>query len=165
AGARVTAVDRARDYLGRLRAKRLAGVEIVEADVEHFAAGRPFDHVVATSLVRELADPEAFVRRCRDHLSAAGLLHVSLQNPLSIHRLVGVEMGLIDSPEAVSDRGRAYDTLRMLDGEALERLGTAAGLRCVHRQGVLLKPLPNDRMAALPDKMIEGFIRAARHFP
>src|SRR4051794_9705760 len=165
AGAHVVAVDRAADYLARLAAKHLAGVELIEADVERFSDQRRFDHVIATNLVHELSDPEAFVSRCRDQLRPAGLLHVSLQNPQSIHRLVGMEMGLIASADEISDRGKAYDTLRLFDRHGLEQLGVGAGLRCVHHQGVLLKPLPNDRMAELPDDMIAGFLRAARHFP
>ena len=165
AGATVVAVDRSTDYLARLRAKQLAGVDVIEADVEHFSTDGRFDHVVATNLVHELSDPAAFVARCRDHLRPAGLLHLSLQNPRSIHRLVGLEMGLIASADEVSDRGRAHDTLQLFDRDGLERLAAGAGLRCVHHQGVLLKPLPNERMAALPDELIVGFMRAARHFP
>src|SRR5437763_7965583 len=78
AGARVTAVDRSTEYLDRLRAKQLVGVDVAEADVESFAAGRRFDHVVATNLVHELDDPAGFVRLCCDHLQPAGLMHLSL---------------------------------------------------------------------------------------
>lgn len=165
AGAMVVAVDREPKYLDRARRRGLAGVELVRDDVEDFRSDHRFDHVVATNLVHEVTDPDRFFARCRDHLQPRGHFHVSLQNPDSIHRLVGKAAGLIDDLTDISHRGIEYSTMRMLRADDLVRMGLAAGLRCVHRGGVMLKPVPNDLMAAMPDATLQAFVDAAHLFP
>jgi hypothetical protein len=98
-------------------------------------------------------------------MAPGGVLHLSVQNPRSIHRLVAMEMGLIGDPREISGRGERFATLRMWDAEDLIELAWEAGLRTVAREGVMLKPLPNDMMAALPEDVLDGFERAARHLP
>jgi 2-polyprenyl-3-methyl-5-hydroxy-6-metoxy-1,4-benzoquinol methylase len=164
-GARVTAVDHDETYLQRTASRALAGVETQQGDVIRIRVHREFDHVVATNIVHEVDDVPAFLANCRRHLRPAGLLHVSLQNPASIHRLVGREMGVIADLNAVSVRGAEYHTLRMFTADELASIVERAGFRVVHREGVLLKPLPNALMAQLPEAMIRGFIRAAKHAP
>lgn len=165
AGATVVGVDRAGPYLDRARARGLANADFVQGDVEDFARGAPYEHVVATNLIHEVPDAAAFLARCRDRLGASGLLHLSLQNPHSIHRLVAQDLGMISDLHEISARGRQFSTLRLYDGDELEAMGEAAGLTCAERRGIMLKPLPNDLMAQLPDQVLEGFVAVAHHFP
>jgi 2-polyprenyl-3-methyl-5-hydroxy-6-metoxy-1,4-benzoquinol methylase len=165
AGASVVAVDRSAAYLDRARGRGLPDVTFVEADIGTLDLGRTFAHVVAANVAHEVPNLDAFLGVCRAHMARDGLLHVSLQNPQSIHRLVGLEMGVVASVRDVSARGREFETLRLLEASELADAGRRAGLRCVHRGGVMLKPLPNDLMATLPEPLLEGFLGAARHLP
>lgn len=165
AGASVVGVDHAPAYLARAQQRGLADARFVRSDLLELDLPERFDHVVAANVVHEVPDPAALFAIATRHLAPGGELHVSLQNPASIHRLVGREMGLIASLDEVSDRGRAYDTIEVLDVERLTSLGAGAGLVVVHRGGIMLKPLPNDLMATLPDAILEGFVAAARHLP
>jgi 2-polyprenyl-3-methyl-5-hydroxy-6-metoxy-1,4-benzoquinol methylase len=167
--ARVTAVDRSEAYLDRARRRGLPGVRFVEARLEDAGweeeVGPGFDHVLACNLIHELPDPLDALTRAAGLLGAGGVMHVSVQNPRSIHRLVAMEMGLIDDASDISGRGHRYATLRIWDVDQLIELAWDAGLRVVAREGVMLKPLPNDMMAALPEDVLDGFERAARHLP
>lgn len=167
AGASVVAVDHSPAYLERAADRCLPAVEWIEADVESHVQteDRRFDHVVATNLVHELADPLAFVGAAAACLRPSGHLHLTLQNPRSLHRLVAVEMGLIDELDEISDRGHAFGTRRMLGRAELEQLGTANRLRVVASTGLCLKPLPNAEMARLAPAVLAGFAAAARHVP
>jgi 2-polyprenyl-3-methyl-5-hydroxy-6-metoxy-1,4-benzoquinol methylase len=164
-GASVVGVDHAVAYLDRARGRRLARTELVESDIVAVDLGRTFDHVVVANVVHEVPDPGALFSTAARHAGAGGLVHVSLQNPRSIHRLVGLEMGLIAGLDELSERGRSLDTVAVLDVDELVALGADAGLELRHRSGVMLKPLPNDLMAGLPEPMLEGFIAAAHHLP
>lgn len=169
AGAAVVGVDRSPAYLERARARGIPGARFIRADLDapgwEDAAGGPFDHVLACNLLHEVADPAALLRRAGALLAPGGHLHLTLQNPRSIHRLVAVEMGLIDDEHAISARGARFGTRGMWDADALATIAGRAGLTVRDRGGVMLKPLPNDMMAALPDAVLEGFVRAARHLP
>ena len=164
-GREVEAVDRSAPYLERLRARGLPGVTAREGDVEAVDAAGPYEHVVATNLIHELADPSAFLAACAGRLAPGGLLHVSLQNPRSLHRIIAVEMGMLGSLHELSARGERYGTRRLLDAEEVVALAAGAGLECAHREGVLVKPFDNARMATLPEELVEGLDRLARHLP
>lgn len=163
----VTGVDRSAAYLARAAARRLPRARWVNADVDAHLRGdrRRYDHVVATNLLHELDDPAAFVAAAAERLRPGGVLHLTLQNPSSIHRLVALDLGLIDDLRAISDRGRAYGTRRLLTRDELVALGTAAGLRWRVATGLCLKPLPNALMADLPPEVLDGFALAAHRLP
>lgn len=165
AGAIVHAVDRSEAYLERARARGLAHATFVQGDITELDVTDHYDHVVAANVAHEVPDLHAFLATCAARVADDGHVHVSLQNPTSIHRLLGQAMGKIESLHEVSERGRVYETLRLLDAAELAEAGAAAGMRCVHREGILLKPLPNAGMTALADELIEGFIALAREFP
>ncbi|MGD9570705.1 MAG: class I SAM-dependent methyltransferase [Thermoleophilia bacterium] len=169
AGAVVTGLDHSDAYLDRARARALPGARFERAALDgpgwEALAGDGFDHVLACSLLHEVTDPGDLLRRAAALLAPGGLVHVSLQNPQSIHRLVAVEMGLIEDAGVVSDNGRRYATRGMWDARALMDMAWAAGLATVAREGVMLKPLPNALMEALPADVLDGMERAARHLP
>ena len=164
-GVEVTAVERSPRYLALARRRGLEQATFVEADVDDFEPGRRFNHVTATALLNELPDPVGFLRRSRGWLAPGGMVHVSLPNPRSIHRMVAREMGLIEDLHTLSDRGAWLATRQILDGEALTAVGREAGLALAHREPVLLKPLTNAQLAGLPDEVIDGLDGVARHFP
>jgi 2-polyprenyl-3-methyl-5-hydroxy-6-metoxy-1,4-benzoquinol methylase len=157
AGAHVLGVDRSVTYLERARHRQLPHSEFVEGDLTAFASDRRFDHVVATNVLHEIDDPVAFLERCVAHLVPGGKVHVSLQNPSSIHRLIGLATGAITSLKQVSSEGSSLHTLELYDREDLIRLGAQVGLRCVAHRGLVLKPLPNSMMADLPQSILDGF--------
>ncbi len=169
AGARVTGIDHAETYLRRARARALPGARFVRAALEEPGwedlVGAGFAHVLACNLLHEVDDPVAVLTRARRVLAPGGLVHVSLQNPLSIHRLVALEMGLIADPAEVSDAGRRHATRAVWDAQALAAMAGRGGLVVVAREGVMLKPLPNAMMQALPGAVLDGFEAAARHLP
>lgn len=169
AGARVSAIDRSQDYLDRARERVGEGVTLIRAGLEdpgwEELVGPGFDHVLACNLIHEMDDPVALLARARDVLAEGGLVHLSLQNPASIHRLVALEMGLIEDLREISERGRRFDTLGLWSADELADLARDAGLGVVAREGVMLKPLPNAMMAELPPEVLDGFERAARHLP
>jgi 2-polyprenyl-3-methyl-5-hydroxy-6-metoxy-1,4-benzoquinol methylase len=164
-GASIVAVDREGAYLTRVGARGLERVTCRQADLERYTDDAVYDHVVATNVLHELDDPHALLVRARGWLAPGGLLHVSLQNPDSIHRLVALELGLIDSIDSVSELGSRYATRRLYTAAAFDELAVSAGLHVQRREPVLLKPLPNALMATLPEDVIAGLMRVAHRFP
>jgi len=164
-GATVTAVDHAPAYLDRARARQLPGVTFVEHDIVTVSVAERFQHVVVANVAHEVTDPAALFATAAAHLVPGGLVHITLQNPRSIHRLVGLELGQISDLSEISERGQQFETLEILDAERLESLGRSVGLVGVHRGGIMLKPLPNALMAELPTEVLEGFVLAAKHLP
>jgi 2-polyprenyl-3-methyl-5-hydroxy-6-metoxy-1,4-benzoquinol methylase len=162
----LTGVDRSPAFLDRARSRELPRCSFIEGDLDRLVdLGTEYDHIVATNVLHELADPVAFLSGCGEMLKADGLMHISLQNPSSIHRLAALELGMIDSLDEVSERGAQWGTRGLWSAEQLQELAADAGLATVSVEGVMFKPLPNALMADLPDQVIEGFVRVARHLP
>jgi 2-polyprenyl-3-methyl-5-hydroxy-6-metoxy-1,4-benzoquinol methylase len=162
-------VDRSDAFLERARARGLAAARFAVADLDALACAdldrQVYDHVLATNVLHELADPVEFLRACGDLITPTGLIHVSLQNPYSIHRVCALEMGLIGSLEEISERGSQWGTRGLWTAAELRDLGAQAGLNVHIQAGIMLKPLPNSLMSQLPDDVIEGFIRGAAQLP
>jgi len=166
-GREIVAVDRAADYLATARDRGLEGVDWQQADFsDTLPATGVHDHVVLANVLHELDEPEALLAAVAErHLALGGVLHLSLQNPQSLHRLVALEMGLIDDLSAVAANGLKYATRRLYTASELTELAASAGLELIHREGVMLKPLPNAAMNELDPAVLAGFVAAARHLP
>jgi 2-polyprenyl-3-methyl-5-hydroxy-6-metoxy-1,4-benzoquinol methylase len=162
----VLAIDRSEAYLERARERELPGASLALGDLDELPeTSERFDHILATNVLHELRDPVAFLRACRERLAVDGRVHLTLQNPRSIHRLCALELGLIDSLTEISERGAQWGTRALWSVEELQALAAQAGLGTVAREGIMLKPLPNSQMAELSEEIVEGFARAARHLP
>jgi 2-polyprenyl-3-methyl-5-hydroxy-6-metoxy-1,4-benzoquinol methylase len=162
-GAAVTALDRHEEYLARARARGLEAVRWVRAESSELDDG-PYDHVVATNVLHEQDDPDAFLADCA-RLAGPGLVHLAVPNPRSLHRLVAVEMGLIPALTELSDNSRGLGHRGHLFREEVEAMARAQGLRTVAADGVFLKPLPNADLARLDPDVLAGLARAGRHLP
>ena len=162
----IDAVERTPAYHERATARGLANATFHLADIDDYASGHRYEHVVIAHVINELPDPLAVLRRMREQfLAPGGLVHITVTNPRSLHRLIAVDMGLLEGLAALSDRGKALSTVEIFDGEALEALGADAGLTCVHREPLFLKPLTNAQLEALPEDVIAGLEKVARRFP
>jgi 2-polyprenyl-3-methyl-5-hydroxy-6-metoxy-1,4-benzoquinol methylase len=162
---RIEAVERSAAYAERARARELPRTTIHHGDIPEATPAGRFEHIVATNLINELPDPGAFLAHCAERLAAGGLLHLTANNPRSLHRLVAREMGLLEDLHAVSDRGARYPSAPLFDAETIEALARAAGLHCVHREGIVVKPLTNAQLAELPDAVIDGLDALTRELP
>ncbi|SOD71839.1 2-polyprenyl-3-methyl-5-hydroxy-6-metoxy-1,4-benzoquinol methylase [Jatrophihabitans sp. GAS493] len=159
-------VDRSEVFLDRARQRGLLGARFEVGDLDDLQVGvKRYEHLLATNVLHELADPVEFLRRCSQLLVPGGMIHITLQNPHSIHRLCALEMGLISSLDEISERGSQWGTRGLWGADELQALAERAGLSVAAREGIMLKPLPNSLMSQLPEEVIEGFIRGAVHLP
>ncbi len=164
-GRQITCIERSPIYAMQARARRLPGVEVVETLVQDLRPGLPFDHALATNLLHEFADPGAMLRLLAGLLRPGGLLHVTLPNPRSLHRLVAHHAGLLDDLCEMRLPPPNAQHFRLHHAEAFEAMARAAGLEPLSREGILVKPLPNAEMAKLPTAVLEGFDALARELP
>jgi 2-polyprenyl-3-methyl-5-hydroxy-6-metoxy-1,4-benzoquinol methylase len=153
----IVCVERSTPYVIRARARGLRNVSIVHGMIEDYQGDGAFDHVLAINLLHEIPDLDPVMRRVIALMKPAGLLHVALPNPHSLHRLVALEAGLIESLCEISERGKKFSTLRLFPAEEFIERAAGWGLACLERSSILVKPLPNAEMARLPDAIIKAF--------
>lgn len=166
-GVKVTGIDRSSEYLIRAQKRGLPGTTWTQADALEYldTTTHTYDHITVCNLLHEVNNPSSILKLGKERLNPKGLIHITLQNPRSIHRLVAKNQGLIDDLCAISDRGATYGTQRLLFPEDVRLLVEEAGLKVCSQVGVMLKPLPNSQMETLPREVLEGFVETAIYFP
>lgn len=131
--------------------------------------GPAVDLLIVSGVIHETGEPEVLLRAGLRWLKPGGHLLVSVPNALSFHRLLAVEMGLMDKPEVLSERNRLLGQPRVYRPADLREQVTALGLEEVALDGYLFKPFTHGQMAqllpGLGDRGVQGLIELGRRFP
>jgi hypothetical protein len=98
-------------------------------------------------------------------LAPGGVAVVCVPNALSAHRLLGVEMGLSQTPYDLSERDKWGGHRRVYDAQTLSDDVRAAGMVHGELKGIMLKPFPNAQMAPLPEPIVQGLLRVGSLIP
>mgnify|MGYP001113216585 CR=1 FL=1 len=131
--------------------------EVYCALFEEFEPARRFDNIAMAGILEHVADPVGLLRRARGWLAEGGSLHVIVPHALSLHRRVGVALGLSASPYELNEGDLAMGHRRVYDWSLLARDIAEGGLRVVAKEGSFLKPLSNRQMEGWPDELLDAF--------
>ncbi len=83
--------------------------------------GLEFDYIVASSLLHEVENPGMLLDSIGELCSDKTVVHINVPNAYSIHRLLALEMGLIDNVHDLSElqikmqRNRVFDIRSLID--------------------------------------------------
>jgi len=144
---------------------RLPSVEFTFALWEEYEPEVRFSDVVAFNAVEHVEAPVELLARAARWLRTDGRLHVVVPNGLSLHRLVGAELGVLPGPLYLSESDRAQGHQRNYTIDSLRADLSDAGLRIVHWQGLFLKILANRQMLDWNWELIDALDRVARRLP
>ena len=95
--------------------------------MENFKCNSRFNCIIASHVLEHIKSPKAFLASVKQCLSNNGKLLISVPNALSIHRLVGVEMGLIDKPDSLNSQDESIGHYRVYSPIKLEKEISSAG--------------------------------------
>lgn len=170
-------VEPAASFASAARAQ-LAGQprsEVVEGFFEEVAnaapASGPFDTVIVSSLLHEVADPRRLLSAVRSVCAAGALVHVNVPNARSFHRILAVEMGLIADVFEPSETERKFQRTTRFDMASLVAFVEEHGFAVRAFGSYFVKPFTHDQMqrarqAGIVDEaMLRGLYRMARHLP
>lgn len=161
----LTAVDGALEYVEAVRAS-LPEITAVHSLFEHYEPGRRFDTVVLGHVLEHVADPVALLARVRGLLAPGGRALLTVPNANSIHREVGVALGILASVTELGEADVRIGHRRVYTRESLVADVHAAGLAVEHVDGVFLKPLSNGQIERdWSDELIDAFNAVGRRHP
>ena len=159
------ALDLAQDFP---KVRVVAGT--LETTVEQLSS-QPYDFIVLSSLLHEVVDAAEILRATRCLCSETTVVHVNVPNAWSFHRVLALEMGLIETVYQKSGVQLQMQQSRTFDLDSLSRLATDCGFRSVEQGTFFVKPFTHAQMAALQncgfltEQMLEGLYRMSTRFP
>lgn len=133
-------------------------VKCYESFFEEFLPpnGIRFQTVIATHVLEHVNDPVRVLRQAQKWLALGGRIFAAVPNAMSLHRRLGVKMGLLKTVYDFSERDYRIGHQRVYDLERLKADVSAAGLKIVHVQGFMLKILPVAMMADFPPALTKA---------
>lgn len=166
-------VDAAEDYdvvEGSARnievaAARVPGARFHHSLFETFTPEEPYSDVLIVCALEHVEDPVEILQLASGWLEPGGRIHVVVPNADSLHRHVGVAMGILGRTTDLSDSDvrighrRVYDIASLLDDVG------KAGLAPLHWQGIFLKVISNAQMLGWDWALIHALDDVSQRFP
>jgi 2-polyprenyl-3-methyl-5-hydroxy-6-metoxy-1,4-benzoquinol methylase len=101
-----------------------------------------FDKVVLLNILEHVEDPPIVLSRIRPWVTDGGSLHIIVNLATSMHRRLGIKMGVIKHLEELSESDHELGHYRVYTIELLRQHVDAAGFRVTVETPFYLNPLP-----------------------
>lgn len=155
------------------RAEAPSGVTVVtdELGEKYGEYEDRFDLIVVSSLLHELEEPLALLKTVKAFAIEDGIVHINVPNANSLHRLLAVRMGLVDSVYEKSPRQVKYQQHHTFDQERLSDLAYSADLEIIFMETFFVKPFTHAQMQQLIDsgfltqEMLDGLYQLSKDLP
>ena len=145
--------------------RRVPKARFFQALWEEFEPADRYSDIVLNCALEHVEDPAAVLSRARTWLATDGVIHIVVPNADSLHRLVGVEMGILEHRTSLSDSDVRIGHRRVYDLERLLQDVRAAGLEPLHWQGLFLKVVSNRQMLGWDSALIHALHVVGQRFP
>lgn len=163
--ATVDVVDASEKFLA-LVTKRFPQVTAHRCLFEEFNPKQRFGTIFMTHILEHLEEPRALLLRAREWLEPGGRILISVPNAQSLHRLVGVKLGMLPTPYSLNPQDLKLGHRRVYDRASMQALIDSTPFRTVHFTGLMLKPLSNRQIEAHWDeKLVDAFFQLGFDFP
>jgi 2-polyprenyl-3-methyl-5-hydroxy-6-metoxy-1,4-benzoquinol methylase len=160
----LTAVDGTKAYVDEVT-RRLPQVSAVHSLFEEYAPGRTFETAVLGHVLEHVADPVTVLEAARDLLEPGGVAIVTVPNADSIHREIGVAMGMLAAVTELNEDDHRIGHRRVYTRGGLIADVEASGLAVEHAGGVFLKPLSNGQIEQWDESLIQAFYEVGKLHP
>lgn len=110
---------------------------------EDFEPSRLFKQVFLVHGLEHLDDPQRVLKNASKWLQTGGKLFIAVPNATALSRLIAVEMGIVQSPESVTEGERLHGHRVTFTIDSLKSAVRKAGLQIIEEGGVVLKALAN----------------------
>lgn len=130
---------------------------------------KPFDIIICSGMLNEIRHPDYFLNKVKALMDQKSLLHINVPNANSLHRQLGLAMGMIRRLDEPSVRNRKLMQYHVFDKESLHRIVKKCHLKIVDEGGHFLKPFSHSQMAkmksVLTPQMLEGLWILGQRLP
>jgi len=130
-----------------------------------------FNFIMLSSLLHEIESPKEMLQAVKKIASPDTVIHINVPNAKSFHRLLALEMGLINDVFQKSESQVKFQQHTTFDQEKLSNLIQDCGFKVIETGSYAVKPFTHAQMQLMIDQklltepMLEGLSKMARHMP
>lgn len=163
----VTVVDGSKTFLDALSKKITAkNIHFQLSLFEHYSPEKKFDLIIMAHILEHLDDPIAILKKSKDWLKPNGQIFVAVPNAQSIHRMIGVKLGMLPKIDSLNEQDKILGHKRVYTPELLKSHIFEAGFKIEKFGGCMLKPLSNRQIETQwSDELIEAFFALGDDYP
>ncbi|MDY6987438.1 MAG: class I SAM-dependent methyltransferase [Thermodesulfobacteriota bacterium] len=160
----VTVVDGSATYLARARErnKESQNAEYICSYFEDLKLDYQFDDVIMAHILEHVEDPVGILQQATNWTTSNGKIHIIVPNGLSLHRRVGVELGMLSEPDELPDSEAERGHRRVYTLAKLEHDISQAGLKLTEARGCLVKVFPDAVLKVIHEEYIDALFRISR---
>jgi len=145
-------------------------VTFIHSYFEDFETENMFDDILMTNILEHVDDPPKLIKHIRNFLKpVTGRLHITVPNAMSIHRMLGKEMGMLKDETELNIHDIQVGHQRVYTTKLMSEHIDNANLEIVDQDGIILKTLSNVQMNALMDaygqKLTDGLFVLGNRLP
>lgn len=163
----IVSVDGSKELIDRARAR--LGVDtnitLVNALIEEFDTPQKFDLVLLSFILEHVTDPVGVAAKALSFVKPGGSMMVMVPNARSLHRRVGVALGLLSKVDDFSEEDIRQGHRRVYTEELLCDELRQAGANIEASGTFFVKPLSNPQMEQLGTKLADAFFEVSRDLP
>ena len=139
--------------------------QVIETFFENFDADAEYDVVIASHVLEHVEEPNLLFTKILSWLKPEGIALVIVPNRESLHRQLGVEMGIHNELDWLSPRDNAVGHKRVYSLKSLTHQAVQAGFKVVEHRGFFIKSLANSQMLHLNPRVILGLCEISTNLP
>lgn len=130
--------------------KNIKGVNLIFNDfIENISFKDTYKVVLTASLLHHIERPDIFLFELKKVLNNNSIVLATVPNMTSLHRQMGVEMGLLKSVYDETERNRKFQQFGRFDLNSFKKLFEDCGYEILESYGYMLKPFSSDIMFRL----------------
>lgn len=138
---------------------------VIHTFFENYEPSEQVDVIIASHVLEHVSNPLQILDLCRKWLKNGGKLIVIVPNKESLHRRLGVKMGLQRELDDLSPRDHAVGHLRVYSLATLAEQIANSGYRITEERGFFTKSLANSQMLHLSPEVIYGLCELSSTLP
>lgn len=133
---------------------------------EEFEPPESYDTIVMSHVLEHVAEPVPLLERVVSWLNPGGRIIAIVPNADSLHRRLGVKLGMLERRNQLNEQDIAIGHRRVYNREEFDRDIHDAGLQIVAKGGIFLKLLSNNQMLMFDDdRLIDGMFEVGKDLP
>ncbi|MCF8380675.1 MAG: class I SAM-dependent methyltransferase [Bacteroidales bacterium] len=130
-----------------------------------------FDYIIISCLLHEIENVALFFEKISCIVKENTIVHIDVPNAFSFHRVLALEMGLINSVFEMSENNIKFQQQKVYDLASLSNLVQQYNFKIINSGTYIIKPFTHKQMYELLEKKIidskvlDGFNRMIKYMP